>query len=175
MTTMNQAAFAVLHGVSRKTVTKWKERGWIVLDGKEVNIEASNELIGKYRKEIVIQGNKSSGNKKALPDETPEQAADRIFIATGATMTMDEARRVKENYLALLNQLEYDIKSKQVIMAEDVVREVGEEYAKVRTRLLAIPSEQAPRIHRLRTVAEVQSVLQDVISEALEELTKDEI
>jgi hypothetical protein len=59
-------------------------------------------------------------------------------------------------------------------MASDVSREVGEEYAKVRTRLLSIPSELAPRIHRLKTVAEVQDALRDGITEALEDLTNDD-
>ena len=62
-----------------------------------------------------------------------------------------------------------------MVMADAVLEEVGAEYAKVRTRLLAIPSEQAPRIHRLKTVTEVQCVLLDIITEALEELTADEI
>jgi hypothetical protein len=43
----------------------------------------------------------------------------------------------------------------------------------VRTRLLSIPAEHAPRIHRMKTVTEVQDILQELITEALEELTKD--
>lgn len=40
---MKQSEFAALHGVSRKTVTTWKARGWLVFgaDG-EVDAEASN-------------------------------------------------------------------------------------------------------------------------------------
>jgi hypothetical protein len=50
---------------------------------------------------------------------------------------------------------------------------VGQEYAVVRTKLLAIPSEQAPRVHRCRTVAEVQDTLREIITRILEELTAD--
>ena len=108
-------------------------------------------------------------------EDSPLAIAEKLIANASELLSYNDALTLKENYNARLKRLEFDIKSGLVVMAEDVVREVGEEYAKVRTRLLAIPSEQAPRVHRLRTVAEVQSVLQDVISEALEELTKDEI
>jgi hypothetical protein len=88
-------------------------------------------------------------------------------------MTLDEARLLKEKYLGLLNQLEYDKESGLVVEVSEVTTAVGAEYAKVRTRLLAIPAEQAPRLHRLKTVVEVQDALQEIIVEALEELTRD--
>lgn len=186
---MNQSEFAAIHGVSRKTVTKWKERGWLVFQDGELDVDASNALIAKYRRdgiEVVTQGeegNKPSPKKSGVtrsaaqvtikPGETAEQATARILIATGADMSIDEAKRVKENYLALREQLEYDRDSKQVVAVEDVARAVGDEYAKVRSRLLAIPSEHAPRISRLKTVLEIQDALHGIIVEALEELTQD--
>jgi len=193
---MNQSEFAALHGVSRKTVTKWKERGWLVFAGSELNVEASNELIAKYRRDgldavtqesiLVTQaggGNKKNEKKFAVthaskrvtvkPGETVEEATARILIATGANMNVDEAKRVKENYLALREQLEYDREARLVVAVEDVTRAVGEEYARVRTRLLSIPSEHAPRIHRLKSVLEIQDALHGIIVEALEELTRD--
>ncbi|AKM29273.1 hypothetical protein AB870_02710 [Pandoraea faecigallinarum] len=189
---MKQSEFAALHGVSRKTVTKWKERGWLVFAGDEVDVDASNAMLKKYRRdgaETVTQGvtQRSQGNNSAAKpkpvtrrakvtigdDETPAEAAVRLLVATGADMDFDEARRVKENYLALQTQLEYDRQSGQVVAVADVSRAVGDEYAKVRTKLLAIPSEHAPRIQRLKTVQEVQDVLRSIIVEALEELTRD--
>jgi ribosomal protein L9 len=50
---MNQADFAKLHGVSRKTVTTWKARGWLVMEGDEVNVEASNANIELHRKTVT--------------------------------------------------------------------------------------------------------------------------
>ena len=72
--------------------------------------------------------------------ETPAETAERIISAIGPTMDQVEAERVKENYLALLRQLEYDTKSGAVVLVEDVTKAVAAEYAKVRTRLLAIPA-----------------------------------
>lgn len=190
---MKQSEFAALHGVSRKTVTKWKERGWLAFAGDQVDVEASNALLKKYRVAgadsvtQAVQGN-GQGNKPTRPrravtpmdtevtigdGETAGQAVERILLALGADMNMDEAKRVKENYLALQAQLEYDQAAGLVVAVADVGQAVADEYAKVRTRLLAIPSEHAPRIQRLRTVQEVQDTLHSVIVEALEELTRD--
>src|SRR5260363_195404 len=93
------------------------------------------------------------------PGESAEQAAVRILAGRGADMSREEAQRVKENYLALLHQLDYHQKSGAVVAVQEVAQAVGEEYAKVRTRLLAIPSECAPRLHTLKTVTEVQDAL----------------
>ncbi|VVP61667.1 hypothetical protein PS870_06407 [Pseudomonas fluorescens] len=189
---MNQSDFARLHGVSRKTVTLWKARGWLVATEDGIDVEASNAQIERYRKSVTQPAKNGPGNSlgnkpqlqtgavtRALkkvtiqPGETVEQATARILIATGADMSLDEAKRVKENYLALREQLEYDREARLVVAVEDVCRAVGDEYAKVRSRLLAIPSEHSPRIHRLKSVLEIQDALHGIIVEALEELTRD--
>lgn len=152
MELLKQAGFATLHGVSRKTVTKWKERGWLVFQGDLVDVDASNALLKKYRTDVLEtvtspeqgnkQGNKSGnnqGNKPAallgnkrevLPapeladDESAEEAAERYIDAHGAPWDREEARRIKENYLALLNQLEYEEKSGKLVdlaVAESVL------------------------------------------------------
>lgn len=186
---MNQSEFAALHGVSRKTVTKWKERGWLVFDGDNVNVEESNKLLKRYRRDgapavtqAVTQdekGNKRKTVTQAASEvtlsagESAEAAAERILTGAVELLSFDEARRFKENYLGLMAQLEYDRDSGQVVDVADVAKAVGTEYAKVRTRLLSIPAEQAPRLHRCKTPAELQDMLQEVITEALEELTRD--
>jgi hypothetical protein len=108
------------------------------------------------------------------PGETPAQAAERIIRTVGATMTQLEAERVKENYTALLKQLDYDVKSGRVILSERVAIRVAAEFANVRTKLLAIPSERAPALHRLKTVEEVRDLLDSAIGEALDEMTLDQ-
>lgn len=107
------------------------------------------------------------------PGEAPAEAVERILAAAGVRWSQAEAERVKENYLALLRQLEYDTKAGAVVPIESVAGKVGAEYARVRTRLLAIPAEQAPRLHRCKTIPELQDALMEVIVEALQELTAD--
>lgn len=195
---MNQSDFAKLHDVSRKTVTTWKARGWLVLDGDDIDVEASNANIARYRKTVTRaekkngksaagnkQGNKvgnkskgnNLGNKSASdPEDSPTKIVERMIADSGATMTLDEARTWKENFLALLTQLEYEIKSGQVLPYKDMISAVGQEYSRMRTRLIAIAPEHGPRLRVLASTtsdAEFVSALQEVVHEAMEELSLD--
>lgn len=168
-----QAEFARMHAVSRKTATQWKARGWLVFQGDLVDVKASEALLKKYRRDGVTQPEKVT---KVTPKvtrkhgETSSQAAERIALSV-APYNLDEARRIKENYLALLNQLEYDQKSGAVVAVQDVAKVWSDLLARVRTRLLAIPSEVAPQAHRMKTVPEVQEAIRSSVTAALEELT----
>jgi len=186
---MNQSEFAALHDVSRKTVTKWKERGWLVFAGDEIDVGASNANLKRYRRDGApavtqsvtppLKGNKRKTVTQAAsevtlaPGESADDAAGRILTGAVELLDFDEARCFKENYLGLKAQLEYDRDSGLVVDVTEVAKAVGAEYAKVRTRLLSIPAEQAPRLHRCKTPAELQDMLQEIITEALEELTRD--
>ncbi|MGI4849357.1 MAG: hypothetical protein ACRYGK_14630 [Janthinobacterium lividum] len=183
MPIVSQAEYARIRGVSKKTVTQWKQEGKLVMVDGSVDVDASDAYLSKYRTAGLKgnakgndQGNGSGTSLPALPKakkgESAAAAAERILTLHGAEETIEEARRIKENYLALLHKLEYDEKSGAVVLASEVAAAVGTEYAKVRTRLLALPAEQAPRLHRCKTVAEVQDMLQELITEALEELTR---
>ncbi|RTF00481.1 RNA polymerase subunit sigma-70 [Serratia marcescens] len=191
---MNQSDFAKLHGVSRKTVTTWKARGWLVLAGDDIDVEASNANIERFRKTVTRSekkpagnkqgnktGNRSSGNKSGNKNdkdlaESPTKTVERMIAEHGVTMTLDEARQMKENFLALLTQLEYDIKSGQVLPYKDMIEAVGNEYARMRTRLIAIAPEHGPRLRVLASTtndAEFVQALQEGVYEAMEELSLD--
>ncbi|MEN4910789.1 RNA polymerase subunit sigma-70 [Erwinia amylovora] len=191
---MNQSDFAKLHNVSRKTVTTWKARGWLVLAGEDIDVEASNANIERYRKSVTrpdkkeegnSQGNKpgnrspgnKSGNKKTKePAETATKVIERMIAENGVTMTRDEALTMKENYLALLTKLEHETKSGVVLPYNDMIEAVGKEYSRMRTRLIAIAPEHGPRLRVLASTtndAEFVQALQEVVYEALEELSLD--
>lgn len=107
-------------------------------------------------------------------DETAEQAADRIVNIEGrAPFSKAEAERIKENYLALLRQLEYDRESGSVVAVSDVVQAVVGEYALVRNRLLNIASRVSPRAAVLRSAEEVKALIDEEVALVLEELTID--
>ncbi|XTZ40059.1 RNA polymerase subunit sigma-70 [Salmonella enterica] len=192
---MNQSEFARLHGVSRKTVTQWKARGWLVLEGDDIDVDASNANIERYRKTVSRPGKKNAkGNNQGYRKgntgrgnrqgnitvsewpESPGKVAERILVARGAEMTLDEARQMKENYLALLTQLEYDTKSGALLPFDEMISEVRKEYSRMRTRLVAIAPEHGPRLRVLApTVSDAEFVqaLQEVVYEAMEELSSD--
>ncbi|WP_353614784.1 hypothetical protein [Mangrovibacter phragmitis] len=136
---MNQSDFARLHGVSRKTVTMWKSRGWLVISGDDIDVNASNALLEKYRKTInrpTSEKAASPAKKAAAPTSSqavkteeddgasPESIAMNFILQNGAELSLDEARRIKENYLALLTKLEFQQKDGQLIemtVAEEVL------------------------------------------------------
>lgn len=105
--------------------------------------------------------------------ETPEQAAERIVTQT-ELLSLEGALKLKENYLGRLKQLEYDIKAGAVHNTSSCTTIVGQEYARVRTKVLAIPSEQAPALFRCQSVAEIEDALRGALVEALEALIRDE-
>lgn len=191
---MNQSDFAKLHDVSRKTVTTWKARGWLVLAGDDIDVEASNANIERFRKTVTrpekkaagnMQGNKPGNNRKGNrlgnksdgdPAESPAKIVEKMIAENGVDMTIDEAREMKENFLALLTRLEYEIKSGQVLPYKEMTEAVGQEYSRMRTRLIAIAPEQGPRLRVLASTtndAEFVAALQEVVYEAMEELSLD--
>ncbi|KER01558.1 RNA polymerase subunit sigma-70 [Photorhabdus temperata] len=188
---MNQSEFAKLHGVSRKTVTQWKARGWLVLNGDDIDVDASNANVERYRKSVTRPDKKTTGNKQGNKSgnrsqgnksdsgrtESPTKIVERMIAENGATMTLDEARTLKENFLALLTQLEYEIKSGQVLPYKDMIEAVGQEYSRMRTRLIAIAPEHGPRLRVLASTTndtEFVQALQEVVYEAMEELSLDD-
>lgn len=179
MVLLTQKEYGDRHGVVKQSVAQWKDRGLLVFVDGKVDAEASDELLKKYRNSRSVSHKKKSVSQKESlavnENETPAQAAERIVKEIDLSMDVEEAKRMKEMYLALLNQLKYDTESRLVVSVDEVTKAVGAEYTKVRTRLLSIPAEQAPRINRLKTPVEVQDALQEIITEALEELTLDRV
>lgn len=91
----------------------------------------------------------------------------------GEEWSLAIAERRKAVALAKTRELDLHERQLLVVPSDVVIEMVSAEYARVRTRLLAIPSEQAPRLHRLKTPAEVEDVLREIVVQALEELTRD--
>lgn len=157
---MNQSEFAALHGVSRKTVTKWKERGWLVFAGDEVDVDASNKLLKRYRRDgapsvtrPVTQepkGNKRKTVAQVAAEETiragesADEAAGRILGGNVQLLDFDEARCFKENYLGLKAQLEYEQKAGSLVELETATAILFEEFRAQRDAWLNFPARIGP-------------------------------
>jgi hypothetical protein len=110
----------------------------------------------------------------AEDDETLEEAAERLTPSLMTQFrTKADAEVVKETYLALLRKLEFDEKSGEVVRVADVSKIVGNEYAKVRSKLMEIPSVVAPLAVLMKTPEEVRALIEEKIAHALEELAYD--
>ena len=156
---MNQSDFARLHGVSRKTVTMWKSRGWLIMSGDDIDVSASNAQLEKYRKTINRTGKENKVvpiKKNSMPSPSQEEEVDEggdpslesiareLLLENGAELSLDEARHIKENYLALLTKLEFQQKDGQLIemtIAEEVLFNA---FRQQRDAWLNWPSRAAP-------------------------------
>jgi hypothetical protein len=173
---LSDSAAGRVAGVSHTAIRKARERGHIrTLDDGRVDPAGIAEWQSGRRAprggasriaaalDIAVDG----------PAAANACAAIELVDQEGVFATRQEAERYRDSYVARLKQIEYDLKSGAVVDIAEVAKAVGAEYAKVRTRLLAIPAEQAPRLHRCKTVTELQDALLDLITRALEELTRD--
>lgn len=176
------AKYAKRHGVKPQAATKWRKSGYLVLIGRMVDVKASDaklkaNMLGKFKPAKLVDGlvdgsvDETDGWLMVDEGETAAAAAERILSTGGAQWDFSEAKRVKENYLALLNQLDYDIKSGEVVLVSDVAKAVGAQFAIVRTKLLGLAANNAPRLFNLRSVNELNQALYELVVDALEALS----
>jgi len=84
--------------------------------------------------------------ESAQPEESPAEAADRIIASFGADMTTEEARRVKENYLALQGKLTYERDSGLLIELSEAERVMFDAARAARDAWLNWPAKAGPLI-----------------------------
>ncbi len=177
MAIVSQATFAKIMDVSRKTVTTWKAKNLLVMQGDQVDETASKKLLDKYRsppaKAVTSAGGKvakkpptgnksgnknspASGNNPAAPKRTrqkpapepgsPEFEAAQDIAQHGAPHTLNEAKRVKENYLAKLRQLEFEEKTGALVELALVERVLFKSFRMHRDAWLGWPAKVGPLI-----------------------------
>lgn len=105
--------------------------------------------------------------------ESEMDAARRIMADGGAPFSRAEADRRAANYAAFSAQLRYDLEVGKVAPVAAMAEVFGAQCAIVRNRMLALPAESAPILHRCKTPAELQAKLYDLIYDALRELSED--
>ena len=94
----------------------------------------------------------------------------QTLAAGGMFADRASAELARDSYMARLRQLEFEERSGKLIEVDKVKAEIARACSAIRTRLLAIPSEKAPEIARLKSATLVQAALQDAIQRALEGL-----
>lgn len=112
--------------------------------------------------------NATTKDVSSIADKALQQLQDMTQL-----WSIADAEKVKENYLALHRKLKYDLESGAVVPVDEVAALFGAGCAKIRTRLLSLPSELAPRVKLMKTAPEIEAAIREGISEALEELTGD--
>jgi phage terminase Nu1 subunit (DNA packaging protein) len=145
---VSQAEFARQHGVSRKTVTKWKAEGRLVLVGGDVDVEATDARLfdaelGKFRAEVTTAAGESSSEAKL-----------RYTLAQ-----------------AELKEIQLAEKRGSLVPIEAVTATLADELAAVRSRLLAMPGRLAGQLLMKSEQAEIEAAIAEEVRAALRELT----
>lgn len=177
MTLATQAAFAARHGVSRKTVTIWKQDGRLVLVDGQVDVEASDARVrdaglGRFKDEepaapAPLPPGNSRGNTPAEAD--PDPAAFLENLLAGRYATQAEAERIKENALAGRRVLELQQEAGVLVPLELAQTVFFSEARAERDAWLNWPSRIGPRL------AATLGVPADTVTEALTRYVHEEL
>ena len=151
---VNRSELAETFGKSLPTVSAWVKSGCPVVER------------GRQGREWVFD--------TADVADWLEQRAVAAVEGQSVLMDIEEARRRKLVAEAVMAEADADQRLAKLILVEDAEELFGAECATVRTRLLALPSNWAPAVHRCKTVAEVYSILEKAVIEALEDLSIDD-
>ena len=176
MTVVNQSQFAALQGFSVGYVTKLKQQGRLVLtrEGK-VDVEASvrrirdtedpnrSEVRARWRAERPAPVN-SAVTSDIAPGADAETSGD------GSEMNYQDARAMKERFLALQAQADYQRSVGELVSSSDVRLAALNLGTLLRTSLEGLPDRLSaelaalsePEAIRARLVEEVEDVLQQI-------------
>ena len=144
----NLSAFAVRRGVSQTTVSSWKRRGFLVMEGHLVNVEKSVAMLQRR------PSNKRRDVKRGR--------------SRGAT---NEALQRRELANSKLQELKFDVASGRVIPVANVVKAIGRVLSVGRNRLLAMGSQLAPRIAFATDPKEIRQLLEAELESILAEMS----
>lgn len=165
---MSQAKFAIIAGVSRKTVTQWKSKGYLVLDADGcVDADASMRVLidrglGNFQGVTRTDDEDVSG---VTPDtfdketthidfekdrvdagiQDPEQRAGDLAAAAMNSedfelLSYADAERMKENFLALQQRLSYETKIGRLVDRSEVEAHFATQWAAERNSWEVWPS-----------------------------------
>ncbi|MBM3074237.1 hypothetical protein [Lelliottia sp. RWM.1] len=149
MTTMNQSQYAQHSGVDRKTIGRWIKAGrFIVMDGDLIDVEASDAALKHNRDGKDPRA--SNAKKKKAPvagndggDEI-DKTVQQIMLTEGASLSREEAARIRENYMALQAKLQYEKDSGQLIELTAAEEVLFNAFRQQRDAWLNWPSRVAP-------------------------------
>lgn len=119
--------------------------------------------------EVLVRAQMDVPEGEAPPLEptsphTPGSSLDLIFERARVARAQADAQ-----------EMENDLRRGEVVRVKDAIAPVAKAYARVRTRLLAIPTSAAQQLARINQPREMAAALESLIVEALEELSAPKI
>lgn len=199
MALVRQSEFAQLNGIDKAHVTRLKQAGRLVMDGKLVDVEASLALIrqtahGSFVSKLVKGGVNSASTTSQRPAETglervandsvglpnldqQKNAEKPAFLPNSqndqterATMSLQTARAVKENYNARMAKLDYERESGKLIDADAARLFAADLGATFRATLEILPDRIAAELVPLNNIEAIRATLVEAFEHVLLDL-----
>lgn len=179
------AGFAELAGYRRSYITQLKRDGRLVLtdDGKAVRVRESLARIAATRdpsKDGVAARHAAARQQAAAtpapaPYEAPPprpSAASADPSAAAAGSSYQNARAVRERFLALQAKLEYERAVAKLLDAGAVEAAASSAVTLLRSRLEALPDILGPQLAPITDEAQLRATLAEAIEHALDETAR---
>jgi hypothetical protein len=148
--------------VSVTTVYDWQKAGYLKLVSRgRINVAESDVMVD-------ARPQNAPGSKMFAAPAAPTKVTQ---IEGRAPYSAAEASRVKENYAALARQLEFERQAGSVIEVAKIASVVAGKLANVRSKMLGLGSEVAPRGIMCKTPDQLKALIDASVTRALEELT----
>jgi len=183
---ITQAEFARRLGVSRAYITRLKQAGRLVMDGKRVLPEATiqrlHDTADPNRDDVVRRHaayRAARGDISVDGGHTPrgrsEPATSATSGAPGADLdragsTYQQARAVKERYAALQAKADYERSIGRLVEIDEVRHAAAHIATAVRVSLEGLPDQIAPELASITDAAQAHALLVERIEDLLREL-----
>jgi len=167
MTTMTKAEFARHIERVPGYITQLGDAGRLVMDGDQVNVEASIERMRETANPSFTM------HADRHQEERERKAAGILDDLTGkAGSAYQQARAMREKYAAMQAKISYEKEIGLLLVAHDVKMAVADGDALIRNRLEALPDILAPQLAAEKDEQRIRALLSDQIEYLLDELSR---
>jgi len=165
MITGSQAEFARKYGYSKAAITQFKNAGRLVFVSPGVlDFEASRQRIID-----TSDPNRADVARRHAALRNPEVEEDK---ATVSANSFQNAKTVKEKYLALQAKLDYEVSSGLLVEREQVEKLIFERSRQFRDGLMSLSRRLAPVVIGCETITEAEKLLNTEFRSILESFSK---
>ena len=153
---VDQTKLGKILDVSQKSISRAIER-------KRLQKSITKLANGRYEIDLVTAILEWYQNADLSKDRGEHN---RPLLDVKDLMEIEEARRIREHYLALLEKLEYEKKTRVVLDREPVEKKVFEIFRAARDKILGVPN---------KFPDEIRAQLLNELEKALEELSSNDV
>jgi hypothetical protein len=164
---MNQLEFAAHIGKARSYITQLKNNGRLVMNGDQVDVEATMQLIAD------TEDPSKAGVVDRHQREREQKMTGQLDDMSGrAGSAYQQARAMREKYAAMQAKIAYEKEIGVLLEAQEVRMAVADGDAIIRNRLESLPDILAPQLAAEKDEQKIRILLAGQIEYLLDELSR---